>query len=202
MKRLLLLILALSCLAPSAYSQEPEGFPQRTVYEEAVNKDSCFFVVSKVHPEHLSVYETRGCDTLLLAVYPVCVALNRGQKQAEGDCRTPESYPGKPFRITEIKDSRHWRHDFGDGRGRILAYGHWFLRLDTPGFHGIGLHGSTNNRESIMVGRGTEGCVRLLDEDIIHLKEHYATIGTPVIILPEDACPLHFETEALKNRAN
>lgn len=193
MKRILFILASIMGVTVLACAQEPE----RAVYGEATNRDSCFVVVSKIHPEHMSVYESRGRDTLLLAVYPVCIALNKGQKECSGDCKTPESYPGKPFIITEIKDSRRWRHDFGDGRGNILAYGHWFLLLDTPGFTGIGIHGSTNNRESISVGRGSEGCIRMLDEDLIHFKETYAQIGMPVIILPEDFGPLPFETEAL-----
>ena len=192
----------ISCAAPelnSLFEYTEDGYPVKTVYAEATNKRNCFFVVSKVHPEHLSVYETVGRDTVIRAVYPVCIARNKGQKELKGDNKTPESYPGKPFYITQIQDAHKWRHDFGDGRGSILSYGHWFLRLSTPGFRGIGIHGSTNNRESIIKGRGSEGCIRLLDEDIIHLKANYAQVGTPVIILPEDFGPLPFETKALNN---
>lgn len=181
------------------FSESQEGLPQKVIFEKASNKKQCFFVVSKIHPEHLSVYEKRGDDTVVLAVYPVCISLNRGQKKAKGDCRTPESYPGKPFYISDITDSHSWTHDFGDGRGEILSYGHWFMRLVTPGFKGIGIHGSTNNRESIKTGRGSEGCIRLLDEDIIHLRENYAVKGTKVIILPEDHQPLDFEKRALRS---
>ena len=170
-----------------------EGYPKKRVYAAAKNRNKCFFVISKVHPEHLSVYEAADRDTVLLAVYPVCIARNKGQKERKGDNRTPESYPGKPFSISQIQDASDWHHDFGDGRGSILAYGHWFMRLVTPGFSGIGIHGSTNNRESIITGRGSEGCIRLLDEDLIHLKENYAQVGTQVIILPEDLGPLPFE---------
>ena len=35
---------------------------------------------------------------------------------------------------------------------------------------GIGIHGSTNN-ESSVPGRGSEGCIRLRDDDLIQLKE-------------------------------
>ncbi len=115
-------------------------------------------------------------------------------------CKTPESFPGEPFYMSEIKDASSWRHDFGDGRGSIFSYGHWFMRLNTPGFTGIGIHGSTNNRESIKLGRGSEGCVRLLDEDIIHLHDNYAVCGTKVTILPEDHAPLGFESRALSQR--
>ncbi len=200
MKRFLLSATLSLAIVPGAFCQESGEGLKTTVYEEAGDKGKCLFVVSKIHPEHLSVYEVRDCDTLLLAVYPVCIGRNKGQKQISGDCRTPESYPGKPFHISQINDASTWRHDFGDGRGNILAYGHWFLRLETPGFRGIGIHGSTNNRESIRQGRGSEGCVRMLDEDIIHLKEHYAKTGTPVIILPEDHGPLPFERKSLEKR--
>ena len=172
-------------------------FGQKAVFEFPVNRDNCFFVISKVHPEHLSVYEDRNGDTVLLAVYPVCLAKNKGQKVIKGDNKTPESFPGLPFSISQIQDSRSWTHDFKDGRGPINAYGHWFMRLKTPGFSGIGIHGSTGNRESISAGRGSEGCIRLYDEDIEHLHDYYALVGTPVIILPEGTGPLPFEKRAL-----
>lgn len=192
------LAVALFLSMGAAQAQTPvDDQPQRRVYAPADNRDNCFFVISKVQPVHLNVYEVRDVDTVLRASYPACVAINRGQKEKSGDNKTPESYPGEPFRITQIQDASSWYHDFGDGRGSIPAYGNWFLRLETPGFSGIGIHGSTNNRESIKVGRGSEGCIRLLDEDIIHLKENYAQVGTKVIILPEDHGPLPFETRAI-----
>ena len=96
-----------------------------------------------------------------------------------------------------IQDASTWKHDFGDGRGSILAYGHWFLRLDTPGHSGIGIHGSTNN-ESSVPGRASEGCVRLLDKNIIILKEKYARVGMPVIIKAEEQGLLPFEQKCLE----
>lgn len=174
-----------------------EGLPLKRVLGPAANRSNCFIVISKVHPEHLNVYEVVGADTLLRASYPACIARNKGQKQVRGDNKTPESYPGEPFYISQIQDASDWHHDFGDGRGSLLAYGHWFMRLNTPGFSGIGIHGSTNNRESLKVGRGSEGCIRLLDEDIIHLHDNYAFKGMKVTILPEDHGPLSFERKAL-----
>ena len=182
------------------FSLDENLMPVKLVYEQAKVIENCFFVISKVHPEHLSVYEKRGADTVLLAAYPACIAKNKGPKERRGDNKTPESKPGPPFRISNIQDASSWHHDFGDGRGSILAYGKWFLRLDTPGFTGIGIHGSTGNRESIKVGRGSEGCIRLYDEDIIHLKNNYARIGTPVIILRENEAPLPFERKEISRR--
>ena len=84
-----------------------------------------------------------------------------------------------------------WTHDFGDGRGAILAYGDWFLRLKT-GHKGIGIHGSTGN-ENTVPGRDSEGCIRMRDPDIVTLKEQYARVGMPVIIKQEEQGLKSFE---------
>ena len=139
-----------------------------------------FIVISK-KDLNLRVYSK---DSTLLAEYPCCLSKNKGNKQKKGDMRTPESPEGQPFKITAIQDASTWRHDFKDGRGNIKAYGHWFLRLLTPGHSGIGIHVSTNN-ESSVPGRASEGCIRLRDNDIITLKEKYAYVGMPVYIKAE-----------------
>jgi hypothetical protein len=155
-----------------------------TYYSEVVNKKNCFILISK--PEYrLYVCEVVDGDTLKRVHYPVCVGKNRGQKQKKGDMKTPECTAENPFTITEIVDASQWTHDFGDGRGSILSYGHWFMRLKTPGHSGIGIHGSTNN-ESSVPGRGSEGCIRLRDDDLIQLKENYAFVGMRVVILADE----------------
>ena len=155
-----------------------------TFYSEVVNKKNCFILISK--PEYrLYVCEVVDGDTLKRVHYPVCVGMNRGQKQKKGDMKTPECTADNPFIITEIVDASQWSHDFGDGRGSILSYGHWFMRLKTPGHSGIGIHGSTNN-ESSVPGRGSEGCIRLRDDDLIQLKENYAFVGMRVVILADE----------------
>lgn len=142
-----------------------------------------FIVISK-KDLNLRVYGKQGKDTVLLAQFPACLSKNKGNKERKGDMKTPESPKGKPFKITAIQDASTWTHDFKDGRGSIKAYGHWFLRLETPGHSGIGIHGSTNN-ESSVPGRASEGCIRLRDTDIITLKQKYAYVGMPVYIKAE-----------------
>ena len=155
-----------------------------TYYSDVVEKKNCFILISK--PElRLYVCEVVEGDTLKRAHFPVCVGLNKGQKEKKGDMKTPECTSENPFVITEITDASKWYHDFGDGRGSILSYGHWFMRLKTPGHSGIGIHGSTNN-ESSVPGRGSEGCIRLRDDDLIQLKENYAFVGMRVVILADE----------------
>lgn len=184
----LALAVALAAASCSGDQQEQQATapaqPQRkALYTGTYSNDSTFIVISK-KDLLLTVYAPVAGDTVPVANFKVCLAKNKGQKKGDGDMTTPESEPGKPFKIIQIQDASTWCHDFGDGRGSIKAYGNWFLRLETP-FKGIGIHGSTNNRESVP-GRASEGCIRLLDEDIITLKEKYARLDMPVIIKQED----------------
>lgn len=160
------------------------------VNEKPQVREHCFIVVSKM--EHtLSVYEARGNDTVKIAGFDCCLGKNYGDKQKRGDMKTPESTLQNPFKIRSIENSSWWTHDFGDGRGSIRAYGNWFMRLSSV-FYGIGIHGSTNN-ESSVPGRGSEGCIRLRDEDIETLKVDYAFVGMKVIVKGEEEGKLSFE---------
>lgn len=153
----------------------------RTVYGYVYNQDNLFINISKRN-RTLYVYESRCTGTTLIAAYPVCLGANSGDKERRGDYRTPECKNGENFIISEISDASNWHHNFGDGRGYMPAYGKWFMRLKGNfEWTGIGIHGSTGNHYSIP-GRASEGCIRLRDEDIIHLKENYAYIGMKVYI--------------------
>jgi len=161
---------------------------------------TAFIVISK-RDLQLSVYDRDSSgDTIMVAQFPCCMGKNKGNKIKRGDMRTPESPAGKPFKITMIQNASTWRHDFKDGRGNIKAYGNWFLRLETPGHKGIGIHGSTGNEHTVP-GRASEGCIRLLDKDIITLKKHFAYVGMPVIIQGETDAPLSWEPRARKAAA-
>lgn len=162
----------------------------KDLYTGPYDSSKTFIVISK-KDLLLTVYAPVDGDTLPVAQFPVCLSAQKGQKERSGDMRTPESEPGEPFVIEQIQNSSDWTHDFGDGRGEILSYGNWFLRLKT-GHSGIGIHGSTNNEESVP-GRASEGCIRLHDKDIITLKERYAYVNMPVIIKQEEQGLKSFE---------
>lgn len=154
------------------------------LYAEMQQRENCFIVISKLE-QKLYVCEAIENDTVRIAEYPVCLGKNMGPKQKKGDMKTPECTWEQPFSISQIQDASTWVHDFGDGRGAILSYGHWFMRLLTPGFSGIGIHGSTNNEDSVP-GRASEGCIRLRDDDLLHLKEQYAYKNMKVIVKGEE----------------
>lgn len=113
----------------------------------------------------------------------VCIGKGIGQKQRKGDSRTPEG----TYRIRSIENASGWTHDFHDGKGkRKGAYGPWFFRLDTPQSPHIGIHGSCFPET---VGtRDSDGCVRMLNEELEQLKNH-VKVGMKVIINPDKTNP-------------
>ena len=193
-------LLLLACILPfvacsnndsKAVAVEVEAVQEDTIphvdtslYADVQLRENCFIVISKQELK-LYVCEVVEDDTVRVVEFPVCLSKNLGQKERKGDMKTPESTWEQPFSITQIQNASDWVHDFGDGRGSILAYGNWFMRLKTPGFSGIGIHGSTNNEDSVP-GRASEGCVRLRNDDLDILKEQYAFEGMKVVIKHED----------------
>lgn len=106
---------------------------------------------------------------------PVAVGLNPGNKKKEGDMCTPEGI----FQVADIQNSTDWKHDFGDGKGKIAgAYGDYFIRLLVPGHQGIGIHG-THLPKSLGT-RASEGCIRMESED---LKRLVGLIYPPLIVV-------------------
>ena len=106
--------------------------------------------------------EVHDCNDNIIYSCPIAYGKYKGDKEKEGDCKTPEG----SFRIQAILDSSKWKHDFNDGNGIINdAYGPYFIRIHVAGFSGIGIHG-TCFPESIGT-RCTEGCIRVRNEDII-----------------------------------
>ena len=157
---------------------EPEKLfrpvPQVQARPERINNydDDKYRILVSKSKYTLSLF--KGND--LVKEYPIAVGRNPGDKRRVGDHRTPTG----DFKIVSIEDASKWKHDFGDGKGKIAgAYGPWFLRLDAKGWKGIGIHG-THDPDS----RGTmatEGCIRLSNEDIAELR-NYAYRNMPVTI--------------------
>ncbi|MDO4178495.1 MAG: L,D-transpeptidase [Phascolarctobacterium sp.] len=114
---------------------------------------------------------------------------NPGQKVKSGDMTTPHGV----FPIEEINDASYWSHDFKDGKGEIPnAYGPWFFYLNTynlskGNWDGIGIHGTNPDERFVKTvtddayHRASEGCIRLLNDNVLKLKEH-AKVGMKVVI--------------------
>jgi lipoprotein-anchoring transpeptidase ErfK/SrfK len=126
--------------------------------KKAEDIENAHMVLISKEEMSLSVYDYKGNE---LCKFPIACGSNYGNKQEEGDMKTPEGV----FRISEIQDASKWKHDFNDGNGEIPgAYGPYFVRLAVPGHKGIGIHGTHD--PGSMEKRVTEGCIRLKNEDL------------------------------------
>lgn len=156
--------------------QQPQAVTDSVPVEVQTPADPAFVVIDK-QTMTLRLYDIKGNK---LMDTKVACGKNFGNKQRPGDMRTPEGV----FSVEVIQDASSWTHDFKDGKGEIAgAYGHWFIRLRCPGHSGIGIHG-THDPTSIG-NRCTEGCIRLLNEELDKLKEKVYP-GMVVIILPSN----------------
>lgn len=108
-------------------------------------------------------------DTLHRA--PIACGRLYGPKRHADDWRTPEGR----FKVKRISP---WLAKTPE----LAPFGTCFMLIDTPGFTGIGMHG-TNNPKSIGT-RCSHGCIRMYNEDarkVLGLVQ----VGTPVTILPD-----------------
>ena len=133
------------------------------------------FIVADKSTMTLSLYDYRGEELINV---PMACGKSLGDKQQQGDMRTPEGV----FHVESIEDASSWTHDFGDGNGEVEgAYGPLFIRLACPGHKGIGIHG-THLPESLGT-RATEGCIRIDNNELLQLAEQ-VHVGMVVAVLP------------------
>ncbi len=163
---------------PAADKAQEQAAPSApTNLAAQYNMDADFILIRK---GEFKLYAVNAAGEAV-AVYGCALGKGEGQKQREGDMKTPNG----TFVVDEILDASYWTHDFKDGKGEIKgAYGPWFISLDTTNLSkgawgGIGIHG-THDPSSIGT-RASEGCIRLHNEDIEQLKK-FAKVGMKVVI--------------------
>lgn len=100
------------------------------------------------------------------------------RQQQEWDFRTPEGH----FVIESVEDTSLWPRDSTRQETPGEIYGPRFFRLKTPGFTGIGIHGTANPQ--VIPGRITMGCIRLSNEDLKAFSR-LVDVDTRVDILPD-----------------
>ena len=157
------------------------GVPMATVSAQDVSTDSTGravklnqVVISK-RDMRMIVLRPTG-DTL--AVFRIACGRNYGHKQREWDCRTPEGR----FVIASVEDPSVWQKDMAKTESPGEVYGPRFFRLKTPGFTGIGIHGTS--KPELIPGRITMGCIRLSNKDL-YVFAKLVGVDTEVSILPD-----------------
>lgn len=119
--------------------------------------------------------------------YRCCASARKGQKKEEDDMRTPEG----TFKVAGVYNSADWRYK----KVGEKCYGPYFVSIVTPGFYGIGIHGT--NAPYSVPGRSSHGCIRLRDENIVKLRK-WVNRNTMVTILPDDVDDAKKEEKKIK----
>ncbi len=111
--------------------------------------------------------------------FGMACAKNYGTKHKTGDSRTPEGF----FSVKQIQNSTDWHYtdDNGNVSPKTGEFGPRFIRLNIPGITCIGIHGTAAPWS--IGGRRSHGCIRLTNENIMHLVD-IVEPGMPVIITP------------------
>ncbi len=131
-----------------------------------------------------------------LSTYRVTTGKVAGDKQKEGDLKTPEGV----YFFTEYIDGRRLHQKYGVG-ALVMDYPNPFDRLKGKGGYGIWLH-ATDEPERINRPRDTRGCVVTTDEDFLRIKALVRLGATPVVVVKKaelrDGAPL---AEEIKEEA-
>lgn len=144
--------------------------------QRLINSRHEHFIVVDKGDMRVKLYDRYG---RLMRSYRCALGRNYGNKHSQGDCRTPEGY----FHAGKVYDSADWHYTDENGKRSENPgqYGPRFMRIITPGFSSIGIHGTD---APWSVGkRRSHGCIRLKNEHILELVE-FAERGMPVIVLP------------------
>lgn len=138
------------------------------------HNDGDFLIIDKSEKK-LHIYE----DFDKVNSYLITIGKKPGNKVKPGDNRTPEGV----FIVKSIDNSSKWVYDYPNDTLKPImgAYGPWFIRLEVPGFNGIGIHGFFH--DDALGERASHGCVRLNNEELEEIV-NYVKAGMPVIILP------------------
>ncbi|MDE6523449.1 MAG: L,D-transpeptidase [Muribaculaceae bacterium] len=144
--------------------------------EKLLNNDHDGFIVVDKNRMKVIKFNRFGVEE---ESFGMACAKNYGTKHTKGDSRTPEGF----FSVKQIQNSTDWHYvdDNGVVSEKTGEFGPRFIRLNIPGITSIGIHG-TSAPWSIG-GRRSHGCIRLTNENILHLVD-IVEPGMPVIITP------------------
>ncbi|MBN1572689.1 MAG: L,D-transpeptidase family protein [Deltaproteobacteria bacterium] len=134
------------------------------------NPGETYSVVIRKTKYIMDVLDSKGN---VVCEFPVSVGSNPdlADKKMVGDSRTPEG----DFTVSNIHGSSDWRF-----KNIELAYGPYFIRLNTPGWTGIGIHGT--NEPYLLGAPVSHGCIRLNSKNVVKLR-NAVKVGTRVKIV-------------------
>jgi murein L,D-transpeptidase YafK len=138
--------------------------------------DGAYAILVDKSSSTVGIYQKRGEDVIKVASYRTSTGQAEGDKQVEGDLKTPEGV----YYLVRIREDRQLLSKYGV-RAFDLNYPNQFDKIDSKTGHGIWLHG-TDEPERLELPRTSEGCVVVSNEDLKEISDYITLYRTPIII--------------------
>lgn len=177
MRKLLFCILFLS-----TYAQSEEFYP-----ENLILLDDYFthhIVIAEKSTHRLFLYENQGGFPKLIQTYSMATGKKAGDKQNQGDHRTPEGV----YEFTEFLPHKALIDRHGEA-GRIYGVGAFVMDYPNPmdrrehkSGGGIWLH-STNDETRIEKGLDSRGCVVTRNKDLIDIAKYLELSKSHIVVV-------------------
>lgn len=177
-------LLGIALVLPSLYFLANYEYKKKNTFSNfnklidgfSMENDGDFLVLDK-KTKQLTIFD----NYQKTVSFTVTIGKKPGNKIFSGDNRTPEGI----FLIKSIENSSNWVYDYkNDTLEPIVgAYGPWFIRINVPGFNGIGIHGFYHDQD--LGERASHGCIRLNNEELAQVVD-FVKPGMPVVIIPGD----------------
>lgn len=161
-----------------------EYLPENVLMQDSKISHHVVLVDKSTHKLH--VYENNSSYPKLLKTFPIATGKYKGDKQVQGDKKTPEGiYTFLDFYSSANLISRYGKEGEIYGAGAFtMDYPNYFdLRAGKTG-GGIWLH-STNDESRISKGLDSRGCVVSVDRDLFRISEYIQLGKTPIIVQQE-----------------
>lgn len=141
-----------------------------------LNKTPNFTLLINKHTKKLLVTEEKENGYLVIEEFPVSLGINPGDKNFEGDMKTPEG----TYSLIDLKMDDELPDQYGPYAAVLNYPNKEDLKHGKTG-SGIWIHGTGKNQ----LTPDTQGCVELSDKNLIKLYS-YISKGTKIIITPEN----------------
>lgn len=164
-----------SALAGSA--PPPGTLPAHLVTVATKDEPRCVLITEK-STQRLYVWECSPSGATLLETLPCTTGRVGGDKQVEGDLRTPEGV----YWFTRYIPGEALPPLYGAG-AYVMDYPNHFDRLDEKTGYGIWLHGVEAD-ERVRVANDTRGCVAVRNGDFDGLRDRSLRLhDTPIVVV-------------------
>ena len=125
--------------------------------------------------QRIFIYHFDG-DYRLVATYGCATGENPGDKQVSGDSKTPEGI----YFFTKAVGEKYLTSTYG-ARAFPMSYPNLLDRRRSKGGNNIWVHGTNEELEE----RSTNGCIVLVNGDVVQLDSYIELWNTPIIVEQE-----------------